>query len=108
MYGVIMRIARSTRRHGARSARPAHRRKNLILDQRLIDRARLLLDAPTETEAITRALAVAIDLATFRRDLGTAARTMYGKGRFAHLDGARGLDFSGFVPPAARPASRRR
>lgn len=92
------------RRRGARSA---HCRKNLILDQRLIDRARLLLGAPTETETIMRALAAVVDLGAFRHDLAAAARALYGKGRFSHVEDERDLDFDGFVAPAARPASRR-
>jgi len=74
MYEMIMRIARSKRRRRARSARPAHRRKNLVLD-----------------------------LETFRRDLAAAARAMYGKGRFVQVDDALDLNFSGFAHPVSLP-----
>jgi hypothetical protein len=74
----------------------------LNLDQRLIDRAKRALGASTETEAITRALDTAIELAAFRAEIAAGARAMYGKGGFSHVDDAAGLDFRDIYRPAAR------
>jgi len=90
-----MQAARTTvepRKPGSHDRRHT-RRKNLNLDQRLIDRARRALGASTETEAITRALDAAIELAAFRVEIAAGARAMYGKGGFAHVDDAAALDF---------------
>ena len=58
------------------------RRKNLILDQGKIDRAKRLLGAATETEAITRALDAVNDLARFRIEADAALDGLVGKGGF--------------------------
>lgn len=58
------------------------RRKNLILDQRKIDRAKRLLGAATETEAITRALDAVTSLARFRMETDAALDSLVGKGGF--------------------------
>jgi hypothetical protein len=58
------------------------RRKNLILDQAKIDRAKKLLGAATETEAITRALDAVSDLARFRVEVDAALDGLVGKGGF--------------------------
>jgi hypothetical protein len=58
------------------------RRKNLILDQGKIDRAKKLLGAATETEAITRALDAVNDLARFRVEVDSALDGLVGKGGF--------------------------
>jgi hypothetical protein len=58
------------------------RRKNLILDQAKIDRAKKLLGAATETEAITRALDAVSDLARFHVEVDTALDGLVGKGGF--------------------------
>ena len=99
-----MRAAKTTVEPGKPGSRDrGHtRRKNLNLDQRLIDRARRALGASTETEAITRALDTAIELAAFRAEIAAGARRMYGKGGFAHIDDAAGLDFRNFYGPSAR------
>jgi len=61
------------------------RRKNLILDQGKIDRAKKLLGAATETEAITRALDAVNDLARFRVEVDSALDGLVGKGGFEDL-----------------------
>lgn len=67
----------------AATARKSHlRRKNLILDQRKIDRAKEILGASTETEAITRALDSIIDLATFRAEVDAGLRRLVGRRGF--------------------------
>jgi len=58
------------------------RRKNLILDQVKIDRAKRLLGAQTETETITRALDAVTDLAQFRIELDVGLASLVGKGGF--------------------------
>ena len=58
------------------------RRKDLILDQRKIDRAKKILGARTETEAITRALDAVSDLASFRAELDRGMRELVGRGGF--------------------------
>ncbi|MFZ5624077.1 MAG: hypothetical protein ACOY71_06560 [Gemmatimonadota bacterium] len=58
------------------------RRKNLILDQGKMDRAKELLGASTETEAITRALDAVTELARFRAELETGFRSLVGRGGF--------------------------
>lgn len=66
------------------------KRKNLILDQRKIDRAKQILGAATETEAIHRALETVDELARFRAEMETG------------LDGL--LGHGGFVDPFGPPA----
>jgi hypothetical protein len=64
--------------------RPARlKRKNLILDQAKIDRARKILGAATETEAITRALDAVNDLEVFRREVDRGLNKLVGKGGFS-------------------------
>jgi hypothetical protein len=70
-------------RHMRRTVRKRSlRRKNLILDQRKIDRAKKILGARTETEAITRALDAVSDLASFRAELDAGMRVLVGRGGF--------------------------
>lgn len=66
------------------SVKSAHiRRKNLLLDQSKIDRARRILHASTETEAIHRALDAAVDLEKFQRELDRGFDVLIGSGGFA-------------------------
>lgn len=65
-----------------RPRKPALRRKNLILDQGKIDRAKKVLGAATETEAITRALDAVNDLAQFRAEVDASLDGLVGKGGF--------------------------
>jgi hypothetical protein len=69
----------------------ALRRKNVILDQRKIDRARKALGVATETEAVSRALDAVADLARFRAEIEAGFRGLVGRGRFEDP-----------FPPAAR------
>jgi hypothetical protein len=91
-----MQIAKKRKSTRGRRLAPDIRRKNLNLDQRLIDRARTALGAATETDAITGALAVAVELADFRRELAEGAAALYGRGAFSHPDEETSLDFRGF------------
>jgi hypothetical protein len=59
------------------------KRKNLILDQRKIDRAKEILGAATETEAIHLALDEVRELARFREETETGLRDLLGHGGFA-------------------------
>jgi len=60
------------------------RRKNLILDQTRIDRARALLGASTETETIHLALDAVADLAAFRAELDHGFELLLGQGGFVN------------------------
>jgi hypothetical protein len=68
------------------------RRKNLILDQAKIDRARKILGAATETETIHSALETVIDLALFRAEVDAGLNALLGRGGF--------VDYFGSEPPA--------
>lgn len=63
-------------------ATPDLKRKNLILDQAKIDRAKALLGAATETETITRALDAVSDMAQFRTEIDTGLEALVGTGGF--------------------------
>jgi hypothetical protein len=59
------------------------KRKNLILDQRKIDRAKEILGAATETETIHLALDEVRELARFREETEKGLRDLLGHGGFA-------------------------
>ena len=59
------------------------RRKNLLLDQAKIDRARRIFKTATETDAIHRALDAAADLEAFQRELDRGFDALIGAGGFA-------------------------
>ncbi len=67
---------------GARYRRVVKKRKNLILDQGKIDRAKAIFGVTTETEAIDRALDAVDDLARFRDEVGSGFSDLLGKGGF--------------------------
>jgi hypothetical protein len=95
-------------------ATPRPRRKNLILDQSRIDRARDLLGAATETETITRALDELIDRAALRDEALAALVPVLGRSEIVnYFDDPAALDWSGFEiaatkPPRQRPKTRKR
>jgi hypothetical protein len=69
-------------------AKPSHlKRKNLILDQQKIDRARELLGAATETEAITRALDAVAEMAQFEAEVEAGFDSRVGVGGFVDAFG---------------------
>ena len=72
----------SGERTAPKSQRTTMRRKNLILNQEKIDRAREIFGVATETEAIDLALDAANDLARFRAELDTGFKRLLGKGGF--------------------------
>ena len=67
----------------AAADRTSLKRKNLILDQRKIDRAKEILGAATETEAIHRALDEVRELARFREETEAGLHDLLGRGGFA-------------------------
>lgn len=67
--------------------RPRLRRKNVILDQRKIDRAKQLLGAATETEAISRALDAVSEMARFQSEVEAGFDILVGKGGFVDAFG---------------------
>ena len=65
------------------------KRKNLVLDQAKINRAKRIFGATSETEAITRALDQAADLEAFSRELEQGLEGLVGKGGFKDQFGQR-------------------
>ena len=66
---------------------PHLRRKNVILDQQKIDRAKRLLGAATETEAISRALDAVAEMARFQAEVDAGLDLLVGKGGFVDAFG---------------------
>ena len=66
------------------------KRKNVVLDQTKINRAKRIFDVDTETEAIDLALKQALDLSEFWRDLDRGFNKLIGKGGFKDQLRARG------------------
>jgi hypothetical protein len=64
------------------------KRKNLILDQTKIDRAKQVLGVATEIEAITRALDAVNDLAAFQAELDRGFDDLIGRGGFVDRFGS--------------------
>lgn len=74
--------AKPTRR---RAAKPEpRRRKNFLLDQAKLDRAKEIFRVKTETEAIHRALDMAVDYAAFERQVMAGMDELVGKGGFTN------------------------
>lgn len=69
-------------RAAQKSHRTSLRRKNLILNQDKIDRAREIFGVTTDTEAIDLALDAANDLALFRAEVDAGFKNLLGKGGF--------------------------
>jgi hypothetical protein len=82
-------VATTTKRRAQRTGSTL-RRKNLILDQAKIDRAKHILRAATETETIHRALEAVHDLAQFRAEVDAGLDAMLGRGGFADYFGTPG------------------
>jgi hypothetical protein len=69
-------------------AKPSHlKRKNLILDQDEIDRAKHLLGATTETEAIASALDAVTDMTQFQAEVEAGLDILVGAGGFVEVLG---------------------
>lgn len=92
-----------SRQAAVRDAAARLKRKNFELDQHRIDLVREALGAKTETEAITRALDIALDMTAFAAEVRRGSDRMLGKGGFVdRFDDDAALDFSGFE--GERPA----
>jgi hypothetical protein len=99
-------VGENTARYEA-EARP--RRKNFELDQHRIDLLKDALGARTETEAITLAMDMALEMTGLARELREGSSRLYGKGGFDNLfDDESTLDFSGFEPAREEPRGKRR
>lgn len=61
---------------------PARRRKNILIDQRRIDRVKVFLQTEKDTETIDRALALVEDLAAFQVEVDRGLEELVGKGGF--------------------------
>ncbi len=72
------------------------RRKNLNIDQGLLDQARRVLGVRTETEAVELGLGAVIELVEFHRDMLDGFDRLMASGGFQH-DTDEERDFSGFV-----------
>ena len=89
-------------RYPATAKRPAKRgsgvvrRKNLNIDQGLLDQARRVLGVRTETEAVELGLGAVIELVEFHRDMLDGFDRLMESGGFTH-DQSEERDFSGFV-----------
>ena len=68
------------------------RRKNFNLPQWKIDRARDVLGAATETEAIERALDMAVDVEAFREAADRGLAAMVGRAGFSNYFDPPGVD----------------
>lgn len=84
------------------------RRKNFELDQHRIDMLKEALGAKTETEAITLAMDMALEMTGFAKELREGSARLYGKGGFRNeFDDESALDFSGFTAAAEKPRGKR-
>jgi hypothetical protein len=91
----LQRILRA--RAAANDAAAEPRRKNFELDQHRIDLVKEALGASTETEAITRAMDVALEMTAFAREVHNGSARMLGKGGFVdQFDDEASLDFGGW------------
>jgi hypothetical protein len=73
------------------------RRKNFVLDQNRLDRAKAVLGAKTESEAITRALDLTLSWQAFANAVRKGSGQVFGRGGVRHVfDDEDSLDFSGF------------
>lgn len=87
MTNVAKRMAKNSsrltiERAARKSVPPSLRRKNLVLNQDKIDRAREIFGVASDTEAIDLALDVANDLALFRAEVDGGFKNLLGKGGF--------------------------
>lgn len=103
---VARMVGEGTARYEAK-AKP--RRKNYELDQHRIDMLKEALGAKTETEAITLAMDMALEMTDFARELREGSSRLYGKGGFEnYFDDESTLDFSGFAPAREEAKGKRR
>ncbi len=77
------------------------RRKNLNIDQGLLDQARSVLGVNTETEAVAMGLGAVIELVEFHAAMVEGFDRLVESGEFTH-DPGETLDFSGFYSAPAR------
>lgn len=75
------------------------RRKNLNVNQGLLDRAKQLLGVKTETEAVELGLGAVIELAEFQDEMLAGFDRLMATGGLTH-DPDEERDFSGFLAPA--------
>lgn len=93
--GTLLRSL--SRRAAERDALAEPRRKNFELDQHRIDLVKEALQAKTETEALTRAMDIALEMSAFAAEVRRGSERLLGKGGFVNrFDDAASLDFSGF------------
>jgi len=76
------------------------RRKNLNIDQGLLDQARLALGVRTETEAVELGLGAVLEVVEFQKAMLEGFDRLMASGAFTH-DPDEALDFSAFAGPSA-------
>lgn len=102
---VAMVVGENTARYEVKAKL---RRKNFELDQHRIDMLREALGARTETEAITLAMDMALEMTGFAREIREGSSRLYGKGGFENVfDDESALDFSGFEQGTGRSRKKR-
>ena len=103
-------VARVVGERSARyEAKAKPRRKNYELDQHRIDMLKEALGATTETEAITLAMDMALEMTDFAKELREGSARLYGKGEFENqFDDESTLDFSGFAPGREESKGKRK
>ena len=85
-------------RAAAASASGQVRRKNLNVDQGLLDRARGALGVATETEAVALGLGAVLDLAEFQAEMLAGFDDLMRVGGLSRVEDEE-VDLSGFVAP---------
>jgi hypothetical protein len=84
------------------------RRKNYELDQNRIDLVKAVLGVASETEALTRAMDLVLDMAEFAHEVDQGTRRLIGRGGFVNqFDDEAALDWSGFDRPRATRSRRK-
>lgn len=102
---VAMVVGENSARYEAKAKL---RRKNFELDQHRIDMLREALGARTETEAITLAMDMALEMTGFAREIREGSSRLYGRGGFENVfDDESALDFSGFEQGTGRSRKNR-
>lgn len=96
------------RREAKRDTAAKLKRKNFELDQDRIDRVKEVLQAKTETEALTRAMDITLEMSAFAADVRRGSARLLGTGGFVNrFDDDASLDFGGFEEERASRAPGR-
>lgn len=109
VLGKALRLPTLSRQVAERDAVAELKRKNFELDQHRIDRVKEALQAKTETEALTRAMDITLEMSAFAAEVQRGSERLLGTGGFVNrFDDEASLDFSGFEGERAPGEMRRR